>query len=407
MDVAERARARIADLSPTAPEAGFLLICLQRSQLDVTHAQRKYDEVLERGESILATAQQVILQQADPQSRFKLEREVGRIQTTMADNCSRRVDAMLARRSALAATDPEHARLTGMIMADRERELGIRQREVEARRKILEDASLVSPQTRHELMIALERLAFWYSNPKQQELFATPEDRAAAREREVGLDAEYRDRYLAVRPTELSDLERAEYAGWSVREAEASLARATGDADKKILQESLQDALGREVDLSIELMWRNNGDVRVHERLVVIQSQFLCPACGLDAAWKARMVGRIADLVVAPAQAGRAERRLAPTLAVAVRVLRLGSQTRRAYLQEEVDRHAALALARTSVEDARALVAELGEAPKLRAQLAGAFKREIEFAREVGERFGVEAAAQLKSDPEAPTPKPN
>jgi hypothetical protein len=327
----------------------------------------------------------------------------------MADALSKRVDELA---SELASTDGNAARyetLLERIRADRAREFALRTAEVERRRRNLEDPARATAADRHDLMIALERLSLWYSNPKRAFLYTSPDERAIAREREIALDAEYRERYLATKSDERSDLEDAEFASWSVREAEAELdlAQQAGAADQIIASRTgLQDAISREVELCIEQMWRNSGDMRVHERLTVIQGRFLHPETELDTTWKAQMSERIADLVVAPARAARAERRLPPSLAAAVRVLRLGSMSRSASLIGAEDAQAARALAGACVQEANAVIEELERGAMPSRRLAEAIEAEIQLASEIGVEHAVEAASTLPDALKALSTKP-
>ena len=409
MAVAEGAKARILTLALGSPHAAALTISLQRSEIDGLYSQGNHNEVIGRGELILEIAPEVIARQADPERRHRLEAEVGRLRTTMADALSKRVDELA---SELASTDGNAARyetLLGRIRADRAREFALRTAEVERRRRNLEDPARATAADRHDLMIALERLSNWYSSPKRAFLYTDPDERAIAREREIALDAEYRERHLAAKSDERSDLEDAEFASWSVREAEAELylAQQAGEADQIVASGTgLQDAISREVDLCIEQMWRNSGDMRVHERLAVIQGRFLHPKTQLDTAWKAQMSERIAELVVAPARAARAERRLPPLLAAAVRVLRLGSMSRSASLIGAEDAQAARALAGACVQEANAVIEELERGARPSPRLAEAIEAEIQLASKIGVDHDVEGASTLPDALKALSTKP-
>ncbi len=409
MAAAEGAKARILTLAPGSPHAGALTISLQRSEIDGLYSQGSHAEVLGRGELILEIAPEVIARQTDPERRQRLEAEVGRLRTTMADALSKRVDELA---SELASTDGNAARyetLLGRIRADRAREFALRTAEVERRRRNLEDPARATAADRHDLMIALERLSNWYSSPSRAFLHTDPDERAIAREREIALDAEYRERYLAAKSDERSDLEDAEFASWSVREAEAELhlAQQAGAADQIVASGTgLQDAISREVDLCIEQMWRNSGDMRVHERLAVIQGRFLHPETKLDTTWKAQVSKRIADLVVAPARAARAERRLPPLLAAAVRVLRLGSMSRSASLIGAEDAQAARALAEACVQEANAVIAELARGARPSSRLAEAVGVEMALVTKLGEQHGIEGARANQDALKALSSKP-
>jgi serine/threonine protein kinase len=406
---AEGARARILTLAPESPAAEFLTISLQRSAIDLLYAEGKYDEVVGRGELILAIAPQAIARQTDPERRHRLEADIGRLRTTMADALWKRNGDSKLKLQTLGEEDPGREMIVGRIRADRSREGELRSVEVERRRLIVEDPARVSAADRHDLMIALERLSSWYSDSSVAFLFTNPADLAIAREREIALDAEYRERYFATKAEDRSDLENAEFAAWSVREADTGLTLAQRDeeldgiaASKKVLQ----DAVSRDIDLCIELMWRNSGDARNHERLVVLQCRFLHPKFELDPIWTAQVSERIASLVVAPARAAWAERRLPAPLAAAVRTLRLGSMSRSVLITPADDAQAAKLAADACVQEARGVLAELERGARPSRRLAEAIEVEIQLASKIGVEHAVEGAGTLPDDLKALTAKP-
>lgn len=401
MSVAEGAQARILRFAPHSPEAEYLAALLARSEIDALYSQGKYDEVVGIGSVLLGTAAQVLARQTDPEWRRVLESELGRVRTTVADSLSKRTKAMLRKSAETAGVAAESSDVANAIAADRRRELELRQYEVERRRRICDDPMLVSSQARHDLMIAIDRLAWWYADPDCAALFDDAGEAEIAREREIALDSEYRERFLRTSASERSDQERVEFAAWCVRDADSMVFRPGTPEQHAARKAALQDAIDHEVGLCIQLVWGNPGDARVPERLAAIQAGYLGDAANLDPQWVERCTMRIANMIVIPAEAATAERRMSPAIALSMRILRLGSWVRRARIAAATNADESMRMAESAVIEARALLAEVSLASGVSKSSRRSLAVEVRLASALGHELGVQFAAELAAELEA------
>ena len=255
-------------------------------------------------------------------------------------------------------------------------------------------------------MIAIERLAWWYADPDCAALFDDAGEAEIAREREIALDSEYRERFLRTSASDRSDQEQVEFAAWCVRDADSMVFRPGTPEQRAARKAALQDAIDHEVGLCIQLVWGNPGDARVPERLAAIQAGYLGDAWNLDPQWVERCTMRIANMIVIPAEAATAERRMSPAIALSMRILRLGSWVRRARIVAATDADESMRMAESAVIEARALLAEVSLASGVSKSSRKSLAVEVRLASALGHELGVQFAAELAAELEAHATSP-
>ena len=355
MAVARDSLSRLNRVAPKAPDALAVSTALGRSEVDVLSRERKFEEVIRKGAEVLGQADATVACQARQEDRDWVLREIGKLRTTVAD-----AHARLALGASIDQARSAH----------RARELELRTVEVQRRRALCDNALTNTAANRHELMIALERLSYWHSDPKAAD-FRSKEDLDLSRARESELDEEYRRRYSEVPKASLSELEALEFATWSVREADADWWSRQGASEESRVQacQSLQLAVSRLIDTCVAQLWKDTSNARLHLELARVQQKFLTPGIdhgsALDPSWIHRELDRISMTVVEPARAARAETRTEPILAMYVRLQRLGGDARRAYCLRDSEPGRARSLTLAALATGTEIMEVLRERPVL------------------------------------------